>query len=379
MIHCPKCFHEQSNQVECEACGLIFSKFEKVQERRRLQAETTGCRKTKSTGTLSRIAVVIVSITITAVFTYTYVFDGSTPQAESTPYPPLHEPAAEKNTSSPFQGAGSGRQVVNGEPAVISGTPIEQARNGTVSIETPWGNGSGFFITDTTIVTNKHVVAPDRSQAKEVRHRVETGRKLIELEKEKNDELRSQLNKLLDGPSRKQLVIILQERERNLAKILPRQEEAEANLRSMEQSGSPADIKIFLVDGSVFSVQSIQASPSRDLALLTVPSTNAPVLRMAPKNSSLHQGDRVYTVGNPVGLRNTVTSGIFSGYRQNEATRELMLQTDAPINSGNSGGPLIDEHGFVHGINTMIISGTQGIGFAIPIQTVVEEFLISQP
>ncbi|MRR07125.1 MAG: trypsin-like serine protease [Deltaproteobacteria bacterium] len=378
MTHCPKCFHEQSNQVECEACGVIFSKFEIVQERRRLQAEATGCRKAESTGTVSRIAVVIVLVTITALFTYKCMFDRNTPQVEGTPYPTLHGTAVEGKTSSPFQGAGSVRQVPNGEPAVISGTPIEQARNGTVSIETPWGSGSGFFITDTTIVTNKHVVSPDRSQAKEVRHKVETGRKLIELEKEKNDELRSQLNTLADGPSRKQLVIILQERERNLAKILPRQEESEASLRSMEQSGSPADVKVFLVDGSVFSVQSIQASPNRDLALLTVPSTRATALRLAPKNSSLHQGDRVYAVGNPVGLRNTVTSGIFSGYRKNEATREVMLQTDAPINPGNSGGPLIDEHGFVHGINTMIISGTQGIGFAIPIQTVAEEFLISQ-
>jgi S1-C subfamily serine protease len=56
-----------------------------------------------------------------------------------------------------------------------------------------------------------------------------------------------------------------------------------------------------------------------------------------------------------------------------------MLQTDAPINPGNSGGPLIDERGLVHGVNTMIIRDTQGIGFAIPIQTVMEEFSIQRP
>jgi len=379
MTRCPKCFHEQSNQVECEACGLIFSKFEMAQERRKQQVEATGSRKPKNTFALPWIAAVLVLVVATAVITYKFASDKGKPQVENMQNPVRYGTAAEEKVSLPLEGAGPSRQVVNGEQAVVSGTPIEQARNGTVAIETSWGKGSGFFITDTTIVTNKHVVSPDRSQAKEIRHKVETGRKLIELEKEKNDELRRQLSRLEDGPSRKQLVIIIQERERNLAKILPQQEEAETRLRSMEQAGSPADVKIILADGSVFFAQSIQASANRDLALLRVSSTAATVLRPAPRNSSLHQGDRVYTIGNPVGLRNTVTSGIFSGYRQNDDTREVLLQTDAPINPGNSGGPLIDERGLVHGVNTMIISGTQGIGFAIPIQTVLEEFSISQP
>jgi serine protease Do len=379
MIRCPKCAHEQNNQLECEACGLIFSKFEMVQERRRQQADATDSLKPKRAASLSRIVSIIVLVTATAALTYYFASDRSKPQAVNARYPGLSGTAVEETTPAPFEGEGSVRQEVNREPVVISGTPIEQARNGTVSIETPWGKGSGFFITDTAIVTNKHVVAPDSSQVNEFRHKVETGRKLIDLEKEKNEELRRQLNRLQDGPSRNQVLIIIQERERNLAKVLPQQEEAETRLRSMEQTGSPADVKIFLADGSAYSAQSIQTSPNRDLALVTVYSAKPTVLRPAPRNSNLHQGDRVYTIGNPVGLRNTVTSGIFSGYRQNEATREVLLQTDAPINPGNSGGPLIDEHGLVHGVNTMIIRGTQGIGFAIPIQTVLDEFSISQP
>jgi len=313
MTRCPKCSHEQSNQVECEACGLIFSKFEMAQERRKQQAEATDSRKPKSTFALPWIAAVLVLLVATAVLTYKFASDRGVPQVENMQNPVRNGTAAEEKVSLPLEGTGTGRQVANGEQAVVSGTPIEQARNGTVAIETSWGKGSGFFITGTTIVTNKHVVSPDRSQAKEIRHKVETGRKLIELEKEKNDELRSQLSRLADGPSRKQLVIIIQERERNLAKILPRQEEAEAKLRSMEQSGTPADIKVILADGSVYPVQSIQASAGRDLALLTVSSTAATVLRPAPRNSSLRQGDRVYTIGNPVGLRNTVTSRSHQG------------------------------------------------------------------
>ena len=192
-------------------------------------------------------------------------------------------------------------------------------------------------------------------------------------------EMHAQLKQMGDGPTRQQLIIILQEREKELARILPNQKEAEERLARIDRPGSHTDIKIFLADGSEFSASATQISPNRDLALLTIYSAKANVLTPAPKNAALHQGDRVYTVGNPVGLRNTVTSGIFSGYRQREDTSEVLLQTDAPINPGNSGGPLIDELGLVHGVNTMIIQNTQGIGFAIPIQTVFEEFSIFRP
>ncbi|BCL61343.1 hypothetical protein DGMP_20360 [Desulfomarina profundi] len=74
-----------------------------------------------------------------------------------------------------------------------------------------------------------------------------------------------------------------------------------------------------------------------------------------------------------MGLRHTVTSGVFSGYRKRK-DGQIFLQTDAAINPGNSGGPLIDENGFVYGVNTMILRGTEGIGFAIPIEKVYEEF-----
>ena len=69
-----------------------------------------------------------------------------------------------------------------------------------------------------------------------------------------------------------------------------------------------------------------------------------------------------------------MTGGIFSSYRKQESDGTILLQIDAPINPGNSGGPLIDEKGYVHGVNTMILRNTQGIGFAIPIETVYEEF-----
>jgi S1-C subfamily serine protease len=86
------------------------------------------------------------------------------------------------------------------------------------------------------------------------------------------------------------------------------------------------------------------------------------------------QGQVVYAIGSPMGLNNTVTSGIFSAYRKKVGTDEIYLQTDAAINPGNSGGPLVDARGDVLGVNTMILSNTEGIGLAIPIEVVLEEF-----
>lgn len=93
---------------------------------------------------------------------------------------------------------------------------------------------------------------------------------------------------------------------------------------------------------------------------------------MAGSSKGLTLGERLYTIGNPSGLAYTVTSGVFSGERSNGEQR--LLQTDAPINPGNSGGPLLQQDGKVVGINTLVLRGTQGIGFAIPIETAYAEF-----
>jgi serine protease Do len=115
-------------------------------------------------------------------------------------------------------------------------------------------------------------------------------------------------------------------------------------------------------------------SEEYDLALLALFSDDATYIKRPPDGRIFRQGDKVYTIGSPVGLRNTVTSGVFSGYRVRESDNQMFLQTDAAINPGNSGGPLIDENGYVHGVNTMILKNTEGIGFAIPIAKVFEEF-----
>lgn len=121
--------------------------------------------------------------------------------------------------------------------------------------------------------------------------------------------------------------------------------------------------------------------PSTDLAVLQV-DTSASALTPLPLGDSDHVrvGDPVVAIGNPFGLDRTATSGIISALQRlitapNEFTIDHVIQTDAPINHGNSGGPLIDHHGKVIGVNTQIetgdgATGNVGIGFAVPSNTV---------
>lgn len=385
-ITCPKCGHEQANAIECEACGLLFRKYAQAQERNKPPLPAQNDVPVAGRRSLAPVLIgaALLLVTLSAGVTW-FMLQGrlvnqpAVPQ--STPLPPAqeHTPATVTDQPAAQPQRQPSPQPTQAAPEQIIASPIERAKDGTVAIETPWGKGSGFFITDSTIVTNKHVIAPDKNQITEVRRQVETGRKLIELEQQKLAEARQQLAQMANGPTRQQLVILLQEKERQLAEVLPQQEEAEARLRKMEERTSASAIKIIFADGSESSASSTQVSPQRDLALITLYTAKAVVLQPAARAGSLNQGDKVFTVGNPVGLRNTVTAGVFSGYRQHKETGEVMLQTDAAINPGNSGGPLIDERGRVHGINTMIIRDTQGIGFAIPIEEVFKEFSITPP
>jgi serine protease Do len=114
-------------------------------------------------------------------------------------------------------------------------------------------------------------------------------------------------------------------------------------------------------------------STDQDLALVRpLPNARCPHLSFG-SSTSLKQGDALYTIGSPMGIRHTVTSGIFSGALK--INGRLMPQTDAPINPGNSGGPLVDKDGRVVGISTLLLNNSRKIGFVIPIEDAVAQIL----
>lgn len=138
-------------------------------------------------------------------------------------------------------------------------------------------------------------------------------------------------------------------------------------------------ISVTLYDGSEYPATLIGADGNTDVAIIKIEADNL----KAAKFSSIDNvkvGDIVIAVGSPFGLQQTVTLGVISakgrGIKVSQETLPLvnLIQTDAAINSGNSGGPLVNSKGRVIGINTLIVSpsGTSaGIGFAIPADTVV--------
>jgi serine protease Do len=132
-------------------------------------------------------------------------------------------------------------------------------------------------------------------------------------------------------------------------------------------------VKIELADGRKFDAEIIGTDPESDIAVVKIEAKNLPYLELADSDE-LEVGEWVLAIGNPLSLSHTVTAGIVSakGRSVGLANFESFIQTDAAINRGNSGGPLINLDGQVVGINTAIVgaTGNIGIGFAIPINMV---------
>jgi len=128
-------------------------------------------------------------------------------------------------------------------------------------------------------------------------------------------------------------------------------------------------IKVVLSDDKEFDAKIIGRDPYTDLALIKIkPKKDLPTVKIGDSDK-LQVGEWVVAIGSPFGLNRTVTAGIVSakGRVIGSGPYDNFIQTDASINPGNSGGPLINMKGEVIGINTMIIAGGQGIGFAIPV------------
>jgi serine protease DegS len=130
-----------------------------------------------------------------------------------------------------------------------------------------------------------------------------------------------------------------------------------------------------LADGRTADAKVVGRDPDTDLAVLRIELKDLPVMPLG-RSDQLRVGDVVLAIGDPVGLSQTVTHGIVSATGRGQlglATFEDFIQTDAPINFGNSGGALVSSNGELVGINTAVLAknlGVEGIGFAIPVNLV---------
>ncbi|OIP49366.1 MAG: 2-alkenal reductase [Desulfobacterales bacterium CG2_30_60_27] len=143
--------------------------------------------------------------------------------------------------------------------------------------------------------------------------------------------------------------------------------------------GGASRVEVTLADRSTWEGVLVGAAPDKDLAVLRI---KAPAAQLKPilvgESANLQVGQKVFAIGNPFGLDQTITSGIASALgreikTENGRTIQGVIQTDAAINPGNSGGPLLDSAGRLIGVNTAIFSpsgASSGIGFAVPVASV---------
>ena len=301
---------------------------------------------------------------------------------DSTPQAPVRESA--------------GTPLLSDYPAK---NDLERAVAATVAVRSPMGYGSGFFITsDGYIVTNKHVIRATAGQSRrnaayfeEVQKRIDQARDSIAQEEEQLKQNESYLKRLREriesesDPLRKQQMT--EDYENKTARLNAWKKDFQKRRKIVEQNrqrflndrssyeytktvaGLARSFTVILADNSEYYARLVATSRTHDLALLKLDGYRVPALSPADA-TVIAQGHPVYAIGNPVKLRNSVTSGVFSGFEKG------FIQTNAQIYPGNSGGPLVTGEGAVLGINTFkkLTHKFEGLGFAIPVSLVFSEF-----
>ncbi len=275
------------------------------------------------------------------------------------------EPGGEQQL--PFGTLDLAKQLARTQPTRNN---IEVARNATVFIRTSWGLGSGFFAgNDCAIVTNKHVVKIAEEKWDVAEKRLAKGEQALEELREQLEAERKRFYSNCRECGQEALNRYLGRYEKLYDDSAKKLDEAQSSLNDVRYND---DLLVILSDGSELDASVDIVSEEFDLALvrLTEPASCPNIV--LGDIEKVQYGEKLYTIGSPIGLKHVVTSGVFSGFIKRDG--KLMIQTDAPINPGNSGGPLINEAGQILGINTLIIDNTEGIGFAIPAEVAFREF-----
>ncbi|GEM_PF-4538421 len=333
----------------------------------------------------------------------------ATPSEEYGPAPENEFQDLSRRSADARSDSGSTDTAENPGTESPSRNRIEEACRAVVTIKTAFGFGSGFFINeDGYILTNKHVSEMNENAQQSLYDMRESLRNQLKAREEVLSNIESELNGRKNEMDAENSWLSensngryygKQQLEEKVAEIRAHQAELQGHVREYnrlmnqyntekakadqlrqkyEQTNSQigqlalnASLTVYLADGTKKSASVISNNASYDMALLKIDGVKTPFISPA-EIDRLKVGDTLYAIGTPhdLSLNQTVTSGILSGFRNG------LIQTNAQISGGNSGGPLINFEGKVIGINTskIVADGVEGIGFAIPINVVVQEY-----
>ncbi len=246
---------------------------------------------------------------------------------------------------------------------------IVAARDATVSIKSDLGKGAGFFITSNCyILTNKHVVQFNEKTLgyvnEELDSATESLRELGDIIADKQQAFMEQCSDCSEQ-AREEFVSKETQAYEELAEVLSETED------KIYELNNNLEFEVSLSNDKKYTAELIRLSEDYDLALMKIDHDNCNYLQAGDENS-LDYGDKIYAIGNPSGFGHTISSGVFSRIEGSDSKR--MIQTDASVNPGNSGGPLVNEEGRVFGVVSLKRMDLEGIAFAIPISIALEEF-----
>lgn len=380
-MKCPKCDFEQAESDKCESCGIYFAKYEQRQAALE-DAEFEPQEKSRSFA-LPVIGSAVVIALVGAIVLYAGNGEAPSPTVSSSSFADAGESERDAEPELGWKDIPKRDLAAELDESLPPRNAVEVARNATVYVEAPWGLGSGFFVSEEChIVTNAHVVELDEetlSRASEALAKQEgqlsqASQQLSHMEESIETRRAQFLAECSDCGEGAYYENVGRYNERflELSEEYNRAYSSVAKRRQMLNDFQFAQFfKVVLANGEVFESEVMETSEHHDLALLKLSGATCPFLSPADEDGIRH-GDPVFAIGSPKGYKHMVTAGVFSGYQ--DATGDRMIQTDAAINSGNSGGPLVDEAGRVFGVNTLKREDAEGIGLAIPFSVVQEEF-----
>ncbi len=393
-MQCPKCGAIGQEGPECNVCGLVFAKYAQhhQQEHQIIYDDVD-----KPRGLSRHINLILLLLIVMAGGFYLFGNNDNestsptTATATTENPPPATEaqeqviaPETDAVAAAPIPDEDAAGEAVEAatattdlrlvmQPSSTEVSALEQARVATVFITTPLGNGSGFFASDDCkIVTSRQLVNADIAllaqqrlllaglQQQHDKHSADLTRR--------RDSFYLHCNNDCSDNAYQQF----------MGEMLPQQAAMDSQLEALrsevERLTAMHRIKVTLLDGTEVDAEVAAVSDTYHLALAIIPDAICPALPLTTLDT-MQVGDEVYTLDNMNGSRNELQSGKLTGSVDENGF--VYIQTSAPINTGNIGGPLLNESGSVIGVNTTrteTVAETPNL--AIPANYITEAFAL---